>query len=38
MELDVAALQVLAEEEPEVGLYPCTRTCWLWTCDGGSTG
>ncbi len=27
MELEVEALQALPEEQPEVGLWPCTDTC-----------
>jgi len=35
MELDVNALQVLREAEPEVGLHPCADTCdeGSWTCE-----
>ncbi len=29
MEIDVDALQVLPEEDPEVGLWPCTKTCTI---------
>jgi hypothetical protein len=33
VELDVAALQLLEESDPDVGLYPCTLTCLNgWTC------
>jgi hypothetical protein len=33
LELDINALQMLDEIEPEVGLYPCTWwTCWYVTC------
>ncbi|MEO3930832.1 ALQxL family class IV lanthipeptide [Micromonosporaceae bacterium B7E4] len=31
MELDVNALQVLPEAEPEVGLWPCAPTCTTLT-------
>ncbi|MEH0972344.1 ALQxL family class IV lanthipeptide [Micromonospora sp. CPCC 205546] len=33
MELDVNALQLLEEREPETALYPCTYTCTQQSAD-----
>jgi hypothetical protein len=32
MEIDVDALQMLPEAEPESGLYPCAGPTCDWTC------
>jgi hypothetical protein len=36
MEIDVNALQLLEEQEPELGLVPCKPSCLITVC--GCTG
>jgi hypothetical protein len=36
MELDVNALQMLEETDPEIGLWPCTLTCTI-SCEWRTT-